>query len=72
MCAEHRDLWDASSEHEAWRMALDVLRPWTQSARAIHFEVLTELMEEALSKGEEGLARTRRELEEAREAANKS
>ena len=65
MCREHRTLVDADSEHMAWEVAMGVLRPWVEAARAISFDELTELMEEALAKGEKELDRARRKMEEA-------
>lgn len=48
MCAEHRALWDADAELEAWRFAQSIMRPWVESTKAIGSDELTYIMETAL------------------------
>ena len=72
MCREHRTLVDADSKHMAWEVAMGVLRPWVEAARAISFDELTELMEEALAKGEKELARAQCKTKEAERAVGKA
>ena len=68
---KQRAYFDASSEVEEWEMALDVLRPWVESAKAIHFEKLTGVMERALAAAEEEAAGAEDRVRRAREAIHK-
>lgn len=52
MCAEHRALWDADAELQAWTFAESILRPWVESTRAIGSDELTYVMEHALQEVE--------------------
>jgi hypothetical protein len=63
MCREHRALWDANAELEAWEMAYGVLAPWYATTTPIGLEKLTEAMDYA----DERLnaARTQKEKAEA-------
>jgi hypothetical protein len=59
MCAEHRAWWDAKAELEEWELALSILEPWTEAARAIGSEKLTRFMEASLdeARARRGFAR---------------
>jgi hypothetical protein len=59
MCAEHRVWWDAKAELEEWELALSILEPWTEAARAIGSEKLTRCMEATLdeARARRGFAR---------------
>jgi hypothetical protein len=66
---EHWAAMDASSEVEAWGVALDVLKPWVQTTEAIGFDdKLAEVMERALAEAEAAADLARDELERAEAA----
>lgn len=48
-CVEHQELWDAKADGEEWELALSILRPWAESAGYIDNDILTEIMEQAVS-----------------------
>jgi hypothetical protein len=53
VCREHAAAMDASSDVEAWGLALGVLKPWVETTEAIGFDdKLTKVMERALAEAE--------------------
>ncbi len=62
---EERALWDAQAEEQAWRLALDILKPWAESTERIGSPELERLMEKAVEKGEREHKRALDELEQA-------
>ncbi|MDP8948684.1 MAG: hypothetical protein M3N00_00335 [Actinomycetota bacterium] len=67
-CAEHRALYDAKAEEEAWDLAIGILRPWVETTRRMGSSELTEVMERALEDAERHLDRALDELEKAEAA----
>jgi hypothetical protein len=69
VCPEHAAAMDASSDVEAWEVALGVLRPWVQTTEAIGFDdKLTQVMRHALMEAEAEAELARGELERAKAA----
>jgi hypothetical protein len=52
MTPKERALYDARADEDAWDLALEILRPWVESARPIGSEELTRVMESALAEAE--------------------
>jgi hypothetical protein len=65
MCREHRGLWDANAELEAWEMAYGVLEPWYATTTPIGLEKLMEAMDRAMDYADERLKAARAEKERA-------
>jgi hypothetical protein len=67
-CREHRRVFDAQADEEAWRLAVEILTPWVEAARPIGSDELTRVMEEALARAERELNRALDEQEAANAA----
>ena len=65
MCQEHAVAMDAAADVEAWGFALNILKPWVESARAIGHPELTKAMERVLVETETALELARDELKKA-------
>ena len=70
LCSEHRDLWDALAELEAWDLAWRILKPWVDSAEAIAHPELTRVMRKALTEVEEAAGDAQDAVARARHAFN--
>ena len=68
MCQEHAVAMDAAAAVEAWGFALNILKPWVESARAIGHPELTITMERALMETESAVDLARDELQRAKAA----
>lgn len=66
-CREHRAVYDAQAQTEAWDHAWQILGPWVESAEPIGSDELTKVMKKALREVEENLnlAQDNLELAEA-------
>ena len=69
VCREHWACSHASSVAEAWEQALNILKPWVESTRAIGSDKLCDVMERALMEAEAEANLARAELERAETAA---
>lgn len=58
MNEQERRLYDAQANHEAWRLAHEILEPWVRTTRAIGSDELTRVMEKALAEVEAEVNRT--------------
>ena len=66
VCRGHAAAMEAAASIEAWGLALSILRPWVESARAIGSDELTGVMERALAEAEAAADLAQDALERAR------
>jgi hypothetical protein len=67
-CREHRRVFEAQADEEAWDLALSILTPWVEATRKIGSDELTSVMERALEEAERELNRVLDEREAAEAA----
>ena len=64
-CRQHRAVFDAQTEAEAWDLAWRILHPWVETAEPINSDELTKVMKEALDKAEMHVNLAQDDLERA-------
>lgn len=69
-CRQHRAVFDAQAEAEAWDLAWRILHPWVETAEPIGSDELTKVMKEALDKAEMHVNLAQDDLERAQLVAN--
>jgi hypothetical protein len=67
-CAQHRADYAATSELEVWEVAQSVLEPWYATTSAIGLEKLTEAMDAAMDRLDEGLKKAQAEKDQTEAA----
>ena len=70
-CRQHRAVFDAQAETEAWDLAWRILHPWVEATEPIGSDELTKVMKNALREVDDNMNLAQDNLELAEAAANR-